>query len=188
MGPGGWRGHPLVNHYKRAYNSPFGGEECVVLDRRFSVARPTLDWHALRITHSTHESTTQPRFRNTLGVIIIIKRHYTTKAQLAQARAADYTQFARECKTQPSFRNTLGVIIITKRYHRTTKAQLAQARAADYTQYARERKPNLRLETASWVLIIIKGDPYGRVVLTCSHGSSLLLKGTLATSSSSDQS
>ena len=147
MGPGGWRGHPLVNHYKRAYNSPFGGEECVVLDRRFSVARPTLDWHALRITHSTHESTTQPSFRNTLGVIIIIKRYY-----------------------------------------RTTKAQLAQARAADYTQYARERKPNLRLETASWVLIIIKRDPYGRVVLTCSHGSSLLLKGTLATSSSSDQS
>ena len=70
-------------------------------------------------------------------------------------------------QTQPSFRNTLGVIIIIKRYY-TTKAQLAQARAADYTQYARERKPNLRLETASWVLIIIKRDPYGRVVLTLS--------------------
>ena len=106
--PGAGAGPPLVNHYKGAYNPPFGGEECVVLDRRFSVARPTLDWHALRITHSTHESTTQPSFRNTLGVIIIIKRYYTTKAQLAQARAADYTQYARERKPNLRLEISLG--------------------------------------------------------------------------------
>ena len=135
-----------------------------------------------------HENTTQPSLRKTLGVIIIIKTYdLTTRAQLAQARAADYTQYARGA-TQPSLRNTLGVNIIIKRYYRTTKAQLARARAADYTQYAREHKPDLRLETASWVFIIIKRDPHGRVVLTFTHWSFLLLIGTLATSSSSDPS